>query len=164
MQGGPQNTARQPSLSPSEVELHNLFEKPDLVNDGFTTYDENSSEEEALTEARGRPRSGPSPFALGPSISLASTAEREDTTAHIFQRVIKDQRNPKYADIEAALPATPIQFTPAQTPPGLHIFEILHNWTQDQDEEQLFANINIVERDFSAQADVNAIKGHVGWV
>lgn len=154
---------RRNSLAPSERDLHHVFDDSDRVEDGLTSYDDHSSDEDAPTQARAGPAAR---SALDPQLSSFRTNELADSSIPIFFRHFGNQRAPRYADIEAGSSIAPP--TPSEAPlskrHGPEIFEIMHNWTQEMEDESLIPKINVVKRPAQETNQIPSLRDHVGWL
>jgi hypothetical protein len=156
--------ARRNSIARSEKDLQYLFDDSDRVKDGFTSYGDHSSDEDAPTQARVLPAA---PSALGPQLSSVRTTELADSSIPIFSRHFGDQRAPRYRDIEAGSSIAPP--TPSEAPftkcHGPEIYEIMHNWTQEKEkDESLIAKINVVKRPAEETNQIRSVRDHIGWL
>jgi hypothetical protein len=151
------------SIAPSEKDLQHLFDDSDRVNDGFTSYGDHSSDEDAPTQARVLPAA---PSALGSQLSPVRTTELADSIP-IFSRHFEGQHAPRYRDIEAGSSIVPP--TPSEAPftkcHGPEIFEIMHNWAQEKEEdESLIAKLNVVKRPAEETNQIRSVRDHIGWL
>jgi hypothetical protein len=150
-----------------------IFNNPNIVNDGHITYDEHSSEEEAPTQRRVYSNPEGEPHAIGPQLSSAGTTELEDSFAPIYLIPFGDQRRPRYVDIEAGTPTIASPPQPVGSPGSNTLgragdeprtFEIMHNWTQGPRDDEFIANINVVERAAADADQISSVRGHIGWL
>lgn len=149
-----------------------LFQDPNIVNDGIATYDDHSSDEDAPTQRPVLPGSGEAQTSDGPQrLSTGPTAL--DDPVPIFTKRFGDARRPRIADVElglalptGAFPQDAIQQSASiardETPPKM--FEIMHNWTQELQEDELVSYINVAERRASEVNEISRVRGHVGWL
>jgi hypothetical protein len=149
-----------------------LFLQDNILNDGYT-YSDHSSDEDAPTQ---RPAlSGLQPPQPSDGHRLPSTTALDDPVP-IFTKRFGDSRRPRIADAELglALPANAPQQdavpqsaaivtggAPADRP---KMFEIMHNWTQELQDDELISYINVAERNASEVNEISRVRGHVGWL
>jgi hypothetical protein len=168
----PDTARRSPSTDRLRREslYEGVYSNPNVVSDGFTTYDAHSSEDEAPTCPRVRARPVGRQAMEGPPLTSVETTAIDDAEAPIYTKVFSSQRKSKYADLEAATPSNDpvIQPVPAAgIPPKAAgrnplIFEIMHNWTQEKKAE--IPQINVMEKPATEAGQITSVRGHIGWM
>ena len=161
----------QKSLERMNEKYDSLFQDSNIVKDGITTYDDHSSDEEALTQ--GQVLVAP----LVPQIVDGSQSGARENPISRYTKQFGNARRPREADVELGLKAT--DYTSQQdeiVQPGpiaaddhctlaAKAFEILHNWTQVEQEDEVVSYINVIERKASSANEIiSSVRGHVGWL
>jgi hypothetical protein len=148
-----------------------LFKDPNIVKDGITTYEDHSSDEEALTQGQ---ILGP---LLPPEIADGSQSVVRQNPVSRYTKQFGNARRPMEADVELGLKATDYKSHQDDiVPPVPNVadsrststakaFEILHNWTQVEQEDEVVSYINVIERKASSANEIiSSVRGHVGWL
>lgn len=161
----------QKSVDRLNEKYDSLFKDSNIVKDGITTYDDHSSDEEALTQGQVLP-----PPLLSELVGGPQSAARDNPVSR-YTKQFGNARRPREADVELGLKTT--DYTSQQdeivqpgpnaaedhSPSTAKAFEILHNWTQVEKDDEIVSYINVIERKASSANEIiSSIRGHIGWL
>jgi hypothetical protein len=164
-------TASQESLRSDNYDT--LFQTSNIPVDPYDVFDPQSSEDEGKTRR-------PAPSSKGrvsdtlPIASVSTTArespddEEAASVWPIFVKIFGDPRKPRYRDIEAGPAISTSSALRKDKPNNVQMYEIMHNWTLEERDDELIAQVNVVDHpEGSRSADTSRedrIEGHVIWL